>query len=414
MHCPTDQFVAAYHTIVDKFGFSRRIQPGTIQVLDWDLQYVCGSALAGFIDSILIRRLNDFIPDHDCPLIIDCGANIGFSVLNYKRQFPQARIIALEPDPQIAPVLRRNLLVNNAADVEVVEAAAWTSDEQVPWYCEGVDGSHIVEFPGPSADTVEVRAVDLARYLSQPVDLLKLDIEGAEYLVVPHLKEVLQNVKCINIECHLNQSNLTRLGDVLKTLGDCRFKVSLNSYGKWRDLVRQPHLGGDAWEQYLLVAGWRGPLPYACSEASIVPYVGIQRELELETARNHSLSFLESILAPLRALAVGKSSSVICRAITPPFQKEGSNGWSTVLQDLQYFADTAEDSRHSSLLLFENENLLGPPHSLHDDIRNIGMGRFSHWGGCLYFSPSDNTDPNSNGRRYSLVLGQFPGNNESC
>jgi hypothetical protein len=51
---------------------------------------------------------------------------------------------------------------------------------------------------------------------------------------------------------------------------------------------------------------------------------------------------------------------------------------------------------------------------LHDDIRALGGGRYSHWIGSdqgtpdgvlessLYFSASDNSDPNENGRRYSI------------
>jgi len=57
----------------------------------------------------------------------------------------------------------------------------------------------------------------------------------------------------------------------------------------------------------------------------------------------------------------------------------------------------------SSLKLFENGKPLGPAHSLHDDIRNVGLGRYSHWSGYIYFSSSDNSDPRSNGRMYLFM-----------
>jgi pectate lyase len=44
--------------------------------------------------------------------------------------------------------------------------------------------------------------------------------------------------------------------------------------------------------------------------------------------------------------------------------------------------------------------MLGLAHSLHADIIAHGKGRFSHWGTSVYFSASDNTDPNQNGRTY--------------
>jgi len=56
----------------------------------------------------------------------------------------------------------------------------------------------------------------------------------------------------------------------------------------------------------------------------------------------------------------------------------------------------------STLLLLEDGRPLGPGHSLHDDIRQLGDGRYSHWGRSIFFSTSDGSDPRHNGRRYSI------------
>jgi glycosyltransferase involved in cell wall biosynthesis len=56
----------------------------------------------------------------------------------------------------------------------------------------------------------------------------------------------------------------------------------------------------------------------------------------------------------------------------------------------------------SSLRLFENGIPLAVPHSVHDNIRDLGEGRFSHWFDHVYFSTSDNSDPRTNGRTYSF------------
>lgn len=58
----------------------------------------------------------------------------------------------------------------------------------------------------------------------------------------------------------------------------------------------------------------------------------------------------------------------------------------------------------SPLSLLEDGRALGPPHCLHADIRAHGGGRFSHWGGHLWFSSADDSDPRFNGRRYSIQL----------
>ncbi|MGM9475680.1 pectate lyase family protein [Pedobacter sp. GSP4] len=67
--------------------------------------------------------------------------------------------------------------------------------------------------------------------------------------------------------------------------------------------------------------------------------------------------------------------------------------------------DNSSAKEQSILRLFEDGVELGPAHAVHDDIRNIGKGRFSHWGTTVIFSASDNTDPRTNGRSYTYVMG---------
>jgi hypothetical protein len=56
----------------------------------------------------------------------------------------------------------------------------------------------------------------------------------------------------------------------------------------------------------------------------------------------------------------------------------------------------------SDLQLFEDGRPLGPPHSLHAAIREVGEGRYSHWGRSLFLSASDNSEPASSGRTYEV------------
>jgi hypothetical protein len=73
------------------------------------------------------------------------------------------------------------------------------------------------------------------------------------------------------------------------------------------------------------------------------------------------------------------------------------------IQQLEEIADTPDEKR-SPVLLYENDRLLGPAHSIHKDIAQIGLGRYSHWGKGMVFSTSDNSDPNTNGRKYWAVV----------
>lgn len=71
------------------------------------------------------------------------------------------------------------------------------------------------------------------------------------------------------------------------------------------------------------------------------------------------------------------------------------------LPALSAVSDNGETPRRSSLMLYEDGQLLGLAHSLHDHIARYGNGRFSHWAGTVLFSSSDGSDPTTNGRVYS-------------
>lgn len=56
----------------------------------------------------------------------------------------------------------------------------------------------------------------------------------------------------------------------------------------------------------------------------------------------------------------------------------------------------------SRIVVYEDGTPLPSGHASHDEIRKLGLGRFSHWGNGLFFSASDNTEPTKNGRMYTV------------
>lgn len=84
---------------------------------------------------------------------------------------------------------------------------------------------------------------------------------------------------------------------------------------------------------------------------------------------------------------------------TSEMSQEVGVAWTVDLSDRFGVGDTAEGAT-STLLLYENDRLLTPSHALHDVIRQVGGGAYSHWSGVLRFSTSDGSDPRTNGRRY--------------
>ena len=86
-----------------------------------------------------------------------------------------------------------------------------------------------------------------------------------------------------------------------------------------------------------------------------------------------------------------------------PFARVGGLAYLAALPGLAEAADSSDARHRSRFFLCEEGIALTWPHSLHDNIRRYGRGQYSHWGQHLYFSSSDGSDPNTNGREYALV-----------
>ncbi|RZL51224.1 MAG: pectate lyase [Pedobacter sp.] len=103
--------------------------------------------------------------------------------------------------------------------------------------------------------------------------------------------------------------------------------------------------------------------------------------------------------AATMATATSSTTSLVLTGI------KSDGGYAYKLSNaLSTSGDSNSQPKLSTLRLFENGIELNPAHSLHQDIRDLGKGRFSHWGNTLYFSASDNTNPLTNGRKYVYTL----------
>lgn len=75
-------------------------------------------------------------------------------------------------------------------------------------------------------------------------------------------------------------------------------------------------------------------------------------------------------------------------------------------------SDQNDYPRQSNLVVLEDGKPLGPPHSVHVEIKEKGGGRYSHWvtptGSMVIFSTSDNSDPRTNGRSYEIAARPVP------
>lgn len=177
----------------------------------------------------------------DAPFIIDCGAHIGMSILYFKRCYPNAQILAFEPNPETFQVLEQNIKQNNLQGVQLVNAAASTGDGELPFYVRQDstitwgDTSLKGAIVGPEQQwrTISVAAVRLSSYITRPVDYLKIDIEGMEETVLREIKEKLPLIKEIRSEFHCNSTNeANNIERTLSLLSEYNFKYAFARYGR--------------------------------------------------------------------------------------------------------------------------------------------------------------------------------------
>ena len=142
--------------------------------------------------------------------IIDAGANIGLASVYFANKYPDARIIAIEPEQSNFDLLKENTAPY--PNITAVQAALWNRNEEINLIDPGLgkwgfmtDGK---QPPGQSPDNVchAVKAFTVDRIIEdydlKRVNILKVDIEGAEKEVFSDTSAWIDSVDSIIVELH--------------------------------------------------------------------------------------------------------------------------------------------------------------------------------------------------------------------
>ncbi len=142
-------------------------------------------------------------------VIVDAGAYTGLSAIYFANRYPEAEIIALEPDPENYRLLTRN--VGAFERILPVHAALWFEDTELTLYRrpEGHWASSIhaagLGSGGSKADRpIPAMRIEtlMSRFAVPEIDVLKVDIEGAEKEVFEHSSAWINRIGAIFIETH--------------------------------------------------------------------------------------------------------------------------------------------------------------------------------------------------------------------
>lgn len=183
---------------------------------------------------VFVRHAYYFETDSPKPTIIDCGGNIGMSVLYFKYLYPNANITVFEPSKEVLPSIRHNIAHNKLTDVTLVEKAVSDTVGVATMLARGEaacgntlkgEGMYHVKFSGVSYD---VETVILSPFVTGEIAFLKLDIEGSEGGVLRELDKagVLAKIQAITMEYHdIPAYAENSLGEIIALLEKYNWKV---------------------------------------------------------------------------------------------------------------------------------------------------------------------------------------------
>jgi FkbM family methyltransferase len=136
--------------------------------------------------------------------IVDAGANIGLTSVFFARRFPEATILAVEPEESNHSVMLRN--VAPYPNVVPIRAALWGEDAVIHVENPGL-GKWGFRTRGTSREAIgTVRGMTIDTLMREHgmgyLDILKLDIEGSERKVLSASSSWIDRVGMIVAEMH--------------------------------------------------------------------------------------------------------------------------------------------------------------------------------------------------------------------
>lgn len=186
-----------------------------------------------FIKGELFKQeIYKFNTQNPTPYIIDCGANIGLSIIYFKKRFPNATIVGFEPDENIFNFLEYNVKTFDFDNVKIIKKACWNKETTLKFFSEGADAGRVA-INSDKTNVIVISTTSLRNYMKRKIDFLKMDIEGAENVVLRDIRDLLVNVDKIFIEYHSFVDKEQTLPNILEILKEAGFRFIIHHIGTY-------------------------------------------------------------------------------------------------------------------------------------------------------------------------------------
>ena len=214
------------------------LKGGTENINNFIIKYNHGPNFYIQFKDDFIREIYKFNSLRTSPIIIDGGSNIGLSILYFKSIYPESKIIGFEPDPEIFTILKENIIVNGIDNIQLHESGLGAKDCNTLFNQDGMAGGHIEE----GSNTINIKMERLSNYLNNPIDFLKLNIEGKEIDVLKEIDESnkIKEISEMVIEYHGFPNLKQTLGDILSILNRNNFRYLIHDFDSETCSITKP------------------------------------------------------------------------------------------------------------------------------------------------------------------------------
>jgi FkbM family methyltransferase len=144
--------------------------------------------------------------------VLDVGANIGASVIFFAMNYPNARVVGIEPTRQPFVLLRRNVI--DYANVQIFNVGLHSVTTKRSIYIKGSDSvansascNALISTSQEEVQLVAADAFTKSIGLDRP-DIIKIDTEGCEIPIINSVIDSFRNAKAVYIEYHSEQDRL--------------------------------------------------------------------------------------------------------------------------------------------------------------------------------------------------------------
>jgi len=193
----------------------------------------------------VVDYMKPWLPANSALRIIDAGANVGFATLFFKTRFPNAHIISLEPEESNYAQLTSNISANGMQHVKPLKAGLWQRQAQLEVGRDVGDQREWSFYVKETTQPTGLQGYDVQYLMKEAgwdqIDLLKIDIEGAErYLFANNetAAQTLRNAKFIAIEIHDQFRIRPRIYNCLDKFGFDYFDDGELTIGRNKNLVK--------------------------------------------------------------------------------------------------------------------------------------------------------------------------------